>query len=178
MIQQSTTLNDSLTAEAPATFNSGLTVLQGGFNLFVCSRSGIVFQYPVTFQQSLTVGSEDSKVDATINGNLTVNGTINGETIGSRSNTITHLTNIIGFRPDQIGCFCEFTGAQADVYSHPIGLDYPTDAICIKKRSTTLNSRILGIIPSENKFANLGDVVCKVVYDNYSLGDWLVPSSE
>jgi hypothetical protein len=151
-------------------------VLQGGFSLFTCSRNGVVFQFPATFQQSLTIGSEASEADAAIHGNLTVSGTINGETIGS--NTITHKTNIIGFTPEQIGCFCEFTGGQADVYSHPIGLDYPTNAICKMKLSTTLNSRILGIITSENKFANLGDVVCKVVYDNYSLGDWLVPSSD
>jgi hypothetical protein len=98
--------------------------------------------------------------------------------ISDGSNTITHKTNIIGFTPEQIGCFCEFTGEQADVYSRPIGLDYPTDAICKMKLSTTHNSRILDIITSENKFANLGDVVCKVVYDNCSLGDWLVPSSE
>jgi hypothetical protein len=62
------------------------------------------------------------------------------EPISDGSNTITYKANIMAFKPEQIGCFCEFTGEIADVYSHPIGLEYPTDAICKMKPSTTLNS--------------------------------------
>jgi hypothetical protein len=70
--------------------------------------------------------------NTTIAGNLTVTGLISG------SHTITHKTNIIDFTADQIGCFCETTGEIPDVYSHPVGLDFPCDAICKVKHSSIL----------------------------------------
>jgi hypothetical protein len=74
MIQQAITLNGDLTAENPATFNNGLTVTQGGFDLFTCSRNGVVFQFPVILQPSVTIGS-----DTSITGNLTLSGQIEAD---------------------------------------------------------------------------------------------------
>jgi hypothetical protein len=46
------------------------------------------------------------------------------------STTTTHRTNIGDFAAEQIGRFRETTGDIVDVYSHPIGMEYPANAIC------------------------------------------------
>ena len=83
------------------------------------------------------------------------------------SQTVTHRTNITG----EIGTFCETNGGIYDGYDK-IG---ETDCICQVIQSTTLNSKIVGIITSENEFASHGDVLVKVVPGTYKLGDILVP---
>jgi hypothetical protein len=111
-----------------------------------------------------------------ITGDLQVIGTING------SHTITHKTNITGFKPEHIGCFCESTGELADVY----GADYiptlerATDAICRVRHCKAFSSRIVGIITDYDTFASHGDVLCKVVNDDqfsikYEVGQLLYP---
>jgi hypothetical protein len=108
-----------------------------------------------------------------ITGNLQVLGTING----NGSHTLTHKTNIINFKPDQIGCFRETTGEIADVYGsdYTPSLDRSCDCICKVKSSNVLNARVIGIITDYDRFANSGDVLVRVVDDVYSLGDLLVP---
>jgi hypothetical protein len=122
-----------------------------------------------TLNDTLTVSGA-----TTINNNLTVSGTINGETIGG-SNTITHKTNIINYHDEQIGTFCETVGEVADVYGvdYIPTLDRATDAICKVKQSTTLNSKIVGVITKNNEFMSHGDVLCRIILDTYTLGDIL-----
>jgi hypothetical protein len=133
---------------------------------------------------TITVAANNITLGATTttaNGNFVIgnNGTsytltLNGTQIGG-SNTITHKTNIINYNENQIGTFCETTGEVADVY----GIDYiptldrATDAIVRVKQSTTLNSKIIGIITKNDTFMSHGDVLCRVVLDTYSLGDIL-----
>jgi hypothetical protein len=81
IIQQTVTLNGNLIAENPPTFNNGLTVLECGFDLSTCSRYGVVFQFPVSFQQSLTNGSSDARADSTINDNLTLSGELTPDSL-------------------------------------------------------------------------------------------------
>jgi hypothetical protein len=102
---------------------------------------------------------------------------LTGEVHPNGSQTITHKTNIINFKPDQIGCFCETTGEISNVYGadYEPTLDRATDAICKVKASNVLNSRIVGIITDYDRFANSGDVLMRVVDDVYSLGELLVP---
>ena len=76
-------------------------------------------------------------------------------------------TNVIG----ELGTFCETTGELYDGYEK---VDF-TDCICKVKQSSSLNSKIVGIICSEDKFASHGDVLVKVVPDTYELGDILCP---
>jgi hypothetical protein len=173
-----TSITGNLTISGELTPNS-LNLIQGSLTLADNYASENVTITGATFDAS-SIEASTSESEYTLVKTLSLVSWTNSQfaPISDGSNTITHKTNIIGFKPEQIGCFCEFAGEQTGVYSHPIGLDYPTDAIYKMKLSTTLNSRILGIITSENKFGNLGDVVCKAVYDNYSLGDWLVPSPE
>ena len=81
--------------------------------------------------------------------------------------TITHHTNVIG----ELGTFCETTGEIYDGYENVSN----TNCICKVKQSNSLNSKIVGIICSEDKFASHGDVLVKVVPDTYELGDILCP---
>ena len=83
------------------------------------------------------------------------------------SQTITHHTNVQG----EIGTFCESTGIIYDGYE---SID-ETDCICAVQQSSTLNSRIIGIITSDTEFASHGDVLMKVVPGTYKLGDILAP---
>ena len=53
-----------------------------------------------------------------------------------------------------------------------------TNCICKVKQSSSLNSKIVGIICSEDKFASHGDVLVKVVPDTYELGDILCPDDK
>ena len=84
------------------------------------------------------------------------------------SQTITHITNVNG----DIGTFCESTGEIYDGYDKTAS----TDCICQVKTANGLNPRIVGIICAKNEFASHGDVLVKVVPDNYELGDILVPT--
>jgi hypothetical protein len=81
--------------------------------------------------------------------------------------TIQHYTNITG----EVGTFCETSGEIYDGYDK-IG---ETDCICQVKQSTTLNSKIVGIITSNDQFASHGDCLVKVVPGTYNLGDILAP---
>ena len=83
------------------------------------------------------------------------------------SQTVTHATNVTG----EVGTFCETNGGIYDGYEN-IG---ETDCICQVVQSTTLNSKIVGIIVDKNKFASHGDCLVKVVAGTYKLGDILVP---
>jgi hypothetical protein len=106
------------------------------------------------------------------------------------SQTITHKTNIINFKPEQIGCFCESTGEIADVYDevrddgsradYVPTLDRATDAICKIKHTKSFSSRIVGIITDYDTFGSHGDVLCRVVNDSeysikYEVGQLLYP---
>jgi hypothetical protein len=88
---------------------------------------------PITQVRTLVcndiVGEVEIAGNTTIHGNLTVSGTINGG-----STTITHRTNIIGYTPQTIGCFCESTNELADVYGadYTPTLDRATDAIVFR----------------------------------------------
>ena len=83
------------------------------------------------------------------------------------SQTITHATNIKG----EIGTFCETNGGIYDGYEK---IDQ-TDCICQVVQSTTLNTKIVGIITSKSQFASHGDVLVKIVPGTYKLGDILCP---
>jgi hypothetical protein len=85
------------------------------------------------------------------------------------------IIGIINFNENQIGTFCETTGEVADVYGvdYVPTLDRATDAICKVKQSTTLNSRIVGVITKGDTFAIGGDCLCRVVDDVYCVGDIL-----
>jgi hypothetical protein len=96
---------------------------------------------------------------------------------GSYSQTVTHLTNILGFEPSQIGTFCETIGEIASLYNHEISMEYPRDAIVKVTHSTVLSPRILGIICGNSTFSSHGDCLCVVDDGDYTLGDLLVPSS-
>ena len=95
----------------------------------------------------------------------------------SGSQTITHKTNVIGLThenitsPAEIGTFCETNGGIYDGYEEIA----ETDCICQVVQSTTLNSKIVGIITSNDQFASHGDCLVKVVPGTYKLGDILVP---
>jgi hypothetical protein len=100
--------------------------------------------------------------------------TLNGTQIGG-STTITHRTNIINYHDEQIGTFCESVGEIADVYGvdYIPTLDRATDAIVKVKQSTTLNSKIVGVITKNNEMSTHGDALCRVVDDIYAIGDIL-----
>ena len=117
----------------------------------------MVIYKKLNVRQDLSVST-----NATISGNLYVNGKqITG------NETVTHHTNVQG----QIGTFCETNGGIYDGYEN-IG---ETDCICQVVQSSTLNSKIVGIITSETEFASHGDVLMKVVPGTYKLGDILCP---
>jgi hypothetical protein len=84
--------------------------------------------------------------------------------------TITHETNI---SDPSIGRFCETTGEIYDGYTQ-VGI---TDCITKQKLCTTLSTKLLGIITSDNTFASHGDVLVKVDDGEYKLGDILVPTA-
>jgi hypothetical protein len=101
---------------------------------------------------------------------------------GDSSHTITHRTNVVGFEPEQIGTFAESTGELADVYGadYVPTLDRATDAIVKVRHSTSLNAKVLGIIIDDHTFANLGDMLCRVINTEdwsivYDVGEILVP---
>jgi hypothetical protein len=94
--------------------------------------------------------------------------------ITSASQTITHVTEIEDFSEDQIGNFCQTNGGIYSKYEKITS----TDCICQVIQSTELNSKIVGIIVSEDKFASHGDALVKVCSGTYSLGDLLVPEGD
>lgn len=107
--------------------------------------------------------------DATLNKNLTVAGklTVNGTEI-TGNQTILHKTDVIS---GEIGTFCETNGG---IYKGYDKID-TTDCICQVQQSTTLNTKIVGIITSSDHFASHGDVLVKIVPGTYHLGDILCP---
>jgi hypothetical protein len=107
---------------------------------------------------------------------------LTGEVHDSGSHTIIHKTNIIGFKPEHIGCFCESTGELADIYGvdYIPTLDRATDAIMKVRHCKSFSPRIVGIITDYNQFANLGDMLCRVINDSefsihYEVGQLLYP---
>ena len=92
----------------------------------------------------------------------------NGIKINKSAMTVIHTTNVHG----EIGTFCETTGELSDMWVR----EDNTDCICQVKTSTSLNPRIVGIICKEDTFASHGDVLVRIVPDNYELGDILVPT--
>ena len=111
-----------------------------------------------------------TKLDVILTG-LKTNATVtqrlvdNALGLGTNSMTITHVTNLTG----EIGTFCETTGDVYDGYDNISS----TNCICCVKQATGLSPKVVGIITSHNEFATHGDVLVKVVDDNYALGDIL-----
>jgi hypothetical protein len=133
------------------------------------------YQFTTAGLAKLSVGSKQY--------NVSISGS--GTTIqltATNSQTITHCTNIVGFKPDQIGCFAETTGELADVY----GVDYvptmdrATDAICKVRHCKSFTPKIVGIITDYNQYSSHGDILCRCVNDDqfsikYEVGDLLFP---
>jgi hypothetical protein len=98
---------------------------------------------------------------------------------GAGSNTITHRTNIINYDSSMIGCACDTTGEISDVYGDKFipSLERATDAITKVKISNNLSASFWGVIVSDDTFANVGDVIVRVVDGIYSPGDVLAPGA-
>jgi hypothetical protein len=98
------------------------------------------------------------------------------------SHTITHVTYVENESEDLTGTFCEtnggiyFESAEAIAAGNTTHVGI-TDCICQVRQSTSLNSKIVGIITSNDQFASHGDVLVKVIDGVYTLGDILVPHS-
>jgi hypothetical protein len=107
--------------------------------------------------------------NVTIEGDLRINGNISANNFDNL--TITHRTDIEDFKEEQIGRFCETNGGIYSGYSEIT----QTDCICQVKKSVELNSKIVGIMIDDKRFASHGDVLVKVIDGVYQLGDLLVP---
>jgi hypothetical protein len=113
-------------------------------------------------------------IDEEENTVIDFNGNIYAWNISSM--TVTHKTNVKDVANEQaqlrIGRFCETTG---ELYDYERGIKI-TDCICKVKLSTALNTKVLGIITSEDSFASHGDVLVVVDDGEYHLGDLLIPT--
>ena len=87
------------------------------------------------------------------------------------SQTITHITNVIG--DIELGTFCEANGTIYDGYDKISN----TDCICVVKQATLLNKKIVGIVINKDEFASHGDVLVKIEPGiTAEIGDILCPN--
>ena len=143
----------------------GASTLKGSLH----AKHLAVFYKEVEMQDGLVVDGDmvnygtAALEHVSITGKLTVKGT---EITGNQ--TILHKTDVISGEP---GTFCETNGGIYTGYDKIT----ETDCICQVQQSTTLNTKIVGIITSSDHFASHGDVLVKIVPGTYHLGDILCP---
>jgi hypothetical protein len=106
-----------------------------------------------------------SITDSAGNNIFKFNGEIKADNI-QPSMTITHETDVSN---PILGRFCETTG---EIY--PVKRSFK-DCITGVTVSTSISTKILGIIVSETQFASHGDVLVRII-DSFSIGDLLVPT--
>ena len=164
-IDKNLTVNGLLTANSSeilgsATVNKSLVVKEGFTVKSLTSLDG-----DTTIGGTLYVSNKDANFlqNVKVSKKLIVNGT---EITGNQ--TILHKTDVISGEP---GTFCETNGG---IYTGYDKID-TTDCICQVQQSTTLNTKIVGIITSSDHFASHGDVLVKIVPGTYHLGDILCP---
>jgi hypothetical protein len=154
----------TFTVNGATYITSDLTVmgafLTSGFEVDGTFRAETILGSTIQLDQTLyATNGISSDGDITTSGNIELTGrsviTLMSQSIASWAEvqnyfnqTIIHKTNMVDYDGSKIGYFCETTGVLADVYGDEYAptLERACDAIVKVRPSTTLNTRVLGVI--------------------------------